>query len=105
MAESGIITGAVFVGASSLVLLVFLLVGGGKTRLDAPLRELGGKAGPPPEPDALAQLTRRALPKMGASLLPKDEEGRTRLQTRLTHAGLYSRQAMVVFLGVKMTLM
>jgi len=105
MAEGGIITGAVFVWASSLVLLLLLLVGGGKTRLDARLRDLGGKGRPTPEPDSLAQLARTALPKMGASLLPKDEEGRTRLQTRLTHAGLYSRQAMVVFLGVKMALM
>jgi tight adherence protein C len=42
---------------------------------------------------------------MGAPLVPKDEEERTRLQGRLIHAGLYSRQAMVVFLGVKVLLM
>ncbi len=41
---------------------------------------------------------------MGAPLLPKSEEERTKLQTRLVHAGLYGRQAMVAFLGVKMML-
>ena len=42
---------------------------------------------------------------MGQRLVPEDEEERTQLQTRLIHAGLYGRQAMVVFLGVKMLLM
>ncbi len=42
---------------------------------------------------------------MGASLLPKDETERTRLQTRLIYAGLYGRQAMPIFLGVKLLLM
>jgi tight adherence protein C len=105
MGESALITWAVFLGASSLVLLVFMLLGGGKSRLDARLRDLSGKGSPPSEPDALAGLARTALPRMGATLLPRDEEERTRLQTRLIHAGFYSRQAMVFFLGVKMLLM
>src|SRR5262245_21470289 len=77
MGGSELITGAVFVGATSLVLLVFILLGGGKSRLDARLRDLSGKGGPPAEPDALAELARTALPRMGATLLPKDEEERT----------------------------
>jgi tight adherence protein C len=105
MLESGTITWAAFLSASSLVLLVCLLAGGRKNRLDTRLKELGGKGGPAPEPDAVAQFARSALPRMGAPLVPRDEEERTRLQTRLLHAGLYSRQAMVVFLGVKVLLM
>jgi tight adherence protein C len=37
--------------------------------------------------------------------MPSDEVTRTRLQTRLIHAGLYGRQAMLIFLGIKMLLM
>jgi tight adherence protein C len=42
---------------------------------------------------------------MGTALVPTDDEERTLLKTRLIHAGLYSRQAMAVFLGVKLLLM
>ena len=38
-------------------------------------------------------------------LVPTDEEERTLLQARLIHAGLYGRQAMVIYLGVKILLM
>jgi tight adherence protein C len=41
---------------------------------------------------------------MGQALMPTDDDKRTRLQARLVHAGLYSRQAMPVFLGVKLLL-
>jgi tight adherence protein C len=105
MLESGPITWASFLAVTSLVLLLCLLAGGRKNRLDNRLKDLGGKGAPAPDPDTVAQFARSALPKMGAPLVPKDEEERTRLQTRLLHAGLYSRQAMVVFLGVKVLLM
>jgi tight adherence protein C len=36
--------------------------------------------------------------------MPGDEEERTFLRTRLIHAGFYGRQALAVFLGVKMVL-
>jgi tight adherence protein C len=97
-----------FVMAASLVMLVYLLVSGRGDRVDARLRDLSSKGGPGPDPllqDPVAELARTALPKMGAALVPKDEEERTRLQARLIHAGLYSRQAMAVFLGVKVLLM
>jgi tight adherence protein C len=93
-----------FLMVSSLVLLVFMLVSGRKSRLDTRLGELAGR-GAPPDTDSVGQLARSALPKMGAPLMPKSEAERTKLQTRLIHAGLYQRQAMVVFLGVKMLLM
>jgi tight adherence protein C len=53
----------------------------------------------------MADLARSTLPKVGTALVPEDEEERTKLQTRLRHAGLYGRQAMVIFLGVKLILM
>ena len=53
----------------------------------------------------MSQMAQSALPKMGNSLLPTNEEERTRLQTRLIHAGLYGRQAMAIFLGAKVLVM
>jgi tight adherence protein C len=103
MADSGI-PWVVFLMTSSLVLLVYLLLSGRKNRLEARLRELAGKGEAQEGLDTMAQFARSALPRLGAPLLPKDEGERTRLQTRLVHAGLYSRQAMVLFLGVKMLL-
>jgi tight adherence protein C len=102
MASDG--TVALFLMASSLVLLISMLVGGRKERLDSRLRELSGKGESDTDAVAVRQLARTTLPKMGASLMPPDEESRTRLQTRLVQAGYYSRQAMVLFLGVKMLL-
>src|SRR5262249_12817032 len=67
--------------------------------------ELSGKDTINPDREKVRQLARTALPKMGAPLLPDDEESRTRLRTRLIQAGYYSRQAMVFFLGVKVLLM
>jgi tight adherence protein C len=94
-----------FLMVSSLSLLVANLAGGRKSRLDARLRELSGRVGPAPEHDRVEQLARTALPRLGAPLVPNDEEERTLLRTRLVHAGLYGRQAMLVFLGVKILLM
>jgi tight adherence protein C len=91
-----------FLMTSSLVLLAFLLLGGRKSRAEERVEGLLSDA--PPAPDTVAQLARSALPKLGAPLVPKDEEERTRLQARLIHAGLYGRQALVIFLGVKMLL-
>jgi tight adherence protein C len=104
MVAGGTLFWVAFLAVSSGVLLLLLLVGGRKTRLDNRLDDLSSR-GAPPDMDSVAKLARKALPKMGASMMPKSEEERTRLQTRLMHAGLYQRQAMVLFLGVKMLLM
>ena len=93
---------AVFVAVTSLALLVAALVGGRKGRLDRRLEALAGTDAAPR--DSVAELARAALPKVGAVLVPGKEEERTRLQTRLIRAGLYGRQAMGVFLGVKLLL-
>jgi tight adherence protein C len=90
---------------SSLVVLIWMLVSGRRTRIDDRLENLAGKVGSPAHADTVSQLARSTLPKMGVPLMPKDEEERTRLQTRLIHAGLYRREAMILFLGVKMLLM
>jgi tight adherence protein C len=105
MADDGMFTWIVFLMVGSLVILVGMLVNGRKSRLDSRLRELSGKGVGPAGSDPMAQLARSALPKMGAPLMPTDPEERSRLQARLLQAGLYNRQAMSIFMGVKMMLM
>src|SRR5437016_4602734 len=95
---------AAFVAASSFVLLVSLLVSGRRSRLESRLKKLSGQEDASSASESLADFAMTTLPKMGASLVPSDEEGRNRLQGRLWHAGLYRRQAMYIFLGVKLLL-
>jgi tight adherence protein C len=99
------ITIAAFLMASSLVLLAFVVLGDRQARLKDRLRDLSGQGGPSTDTITLSKIATTALPKMGAPFVPSDEEERTKLQTRLVHAGLYRRQAMVIFLGVKTLLM
>jgi tight adherence protein C len=104
MAFDNMVVLSLFVAISSLVCLVVLLVGGRKSRLETRLEGLADDGVAVPEVEAVKQLARSTLPKMGAPLMPQNLEDRTRLQARLYQAGLYSRQAMVTFLGVKMLL-
>jgi tight adherence protein C len=95
-----------FLATSSLVMLVFLLVSGRRTRLDIRLKNLSSNDDPNAlDQNSLASIARTTLPKMGTPFVPSDEEARTKLQTRLIHAGLYGRQAMVALLGLKVSLM
>jgi tight adherence protein C len=96
---------AAFVMASSMVLLISLVLGDRQARLKERLRDLSGQDPLVTETVTLGKIASTALPRMGAPLVPTDEEERTKLQTRLIHAGLYRRQAMVVFLGAKVMLM
>jgi tight adherence protein C len=93
-----------FLMTSSLVLLVAMAATGRSTRLEARLRDLSGQLGTPLEQVTMAEMARTALPKVGQALLPSDEKERTLLATRLIQAGFYSRQAMLVYLGVKLLL-
>jgi tight adherence protein C len=94
-----------FLGVTSLVLLIALLISSRHRRLEERLEDLGGKDGVRPNKGEMVnQFTKSTLPKLGAPLLPRDEKERTLLTTRLVHAGLYSRQSLAVFLGVKMLL-
>ena len=104
MLTSNPVASAAFVMVSSLVLLVSLLVGGRRSRLDSRLSDLSGQGGPAMDTITLGKIASTTLPRMGTPFIPTDEGERTKLQTRLIHAGLYRRQAMVVFLGVKVLL-
>jgi tight adherence protein C len=99
-----------FLTASSGFLLVYTLAGTRKTRVDRRLESLGDRTGglpgdpgfPAARPAAQKAFTQTTLPKLGTALMPTDEGEKTRLRTRLIHAGYYGRQAIAVFLGVKL---
>jgi tight adherence protein C len=104
MSDTGVTAAAATSRARLVTATNAAAAGGRRGRLDRRLEALavGDRAGTPR--DSVAGLARAALPKVGAVLVPGKEEERTRLQTRLIHAGLYGRQAMGVFLGVKLLL-
>lgn len=95
----------VFVLVASLATLAGLVFSGKGARLEARIDALSGKDRAEEKAETVAQLARAALPKMGKIMVPEDQAERTKLQARLVHAGLYQRQAMHVFLGVKLTLL
>ena len=111
MTTEALITLIAFLTASSGVLLIYTLVGAQRTRLDARLEDLeergptGGAGVPATRPAPANPFTETTLPRLGTALMPSDEGERTQLQTRLIHAGLYGRQNLPLFLGVKLLLM
>src|ERR1700687_4630556 len=104
MSDVGMITGATFALASSVVLLLFVSFGGRRGRLHARLQGLATKNAPPAL-NPIRRVALDALPRVGRALMPTAQEERTKLQARLLHAGYYGRQALAIFFGVKLMLM
>lgn len=104
MTDTGMITTVTFVMGTSLVLFLYLTLSGRRSRLDMRLEQLTDKE-PVPALDSVRQMAMRTLPRMGHALMPNNEEERTDLQARLIHAGYYSRQALLIFLGTKLVMM
>lgn len=100
-----ILMGVAFLLVTSAAVGVGLFVSGRGSRLDARIGEMAGRARPEEKAETVAQMARVALPRMGQVLVPEDEDERTKLRARLVHAGLYHRQAMHIFLGVKLALL
>jgi tight adherence protein C len=99
------LTLVVFLAASTAVLLIVTLVGGGRTRVDDRLDALTGLRPTEPDTSSMTQFAMTTLPRVGTALVPSDDTERTVLKGRLIHAGLYSKQAMAAYLGVKLLLM
>ncbi len=95
----------VFAMAASLAGIAGLVLSGRGNKLEARIEDLAGKARPKDKPETVAQMARTALPKIGKIIVPEDEAERTKLRAKLVHAGLYHRQAMYIFLGVKLALL
>jgi tight adherence protein C len=95
----------VFVMATCGILLFFTLTGGRTARVEARIDELAGRRLPTAESSSVKNLASTALPKVGTAILPADDVERTLLKTRLINAGYYGRQAMPIYLGIKLLLM
>ena len=97
-----------FFMAVSVAVIVGVLFVDRNRRLEARLRGLtpGDPSAEPTEAAAaMTRAVRRVLPKMAQPLIPEEGVERTKLKTRLILAGLYSPQAMTIFLAAKMLLM
>lgn len=94
-----------FVLVTSLAMLAGTFFTGRGKKLEARIDSLSGKDRGDEKTETVAHMARTALPKMGKIIVPEDEAERTKLRARLVHAGLYNRQAMHIFLGVKLTLL
>ena len=107
MSQAGWVMLLTAAGVGGLVSLLLLLVPNPLARLEHRLQHMNDKTNPAPGIDraTVTRLAREALPKVGTALTPQNEEQRSRLQTKLVHAGLYGRGTMNVFLGVKLILM
>ncbi len=103
MIGSGTVMFLAFTAATSLVLLLVVAFSGGNRRVVDRLSALSGKkrSTSPASPARAAQFT-KSISTIGKPLMPGTEEARTRLTGRLLHAGIYTRHAVVIFLGVKM---
>jgi tight adherence protein C len=109
MTANTMTTLTIFAGTFSLILLTYLIITGRPTRLESRVQRLAEGLEEEENSSAvhstsMIDLARTTLPKLGTHLVPGDEEEQTRLRSRLIHAGFYSRQAMFLFLGVKMIL-
>lgn len=98
----------VLMTVSATGVVALLLTGRNRTakqRMD----ELSGKNKPvKTEKEKAGSITskaKEALKGAGKQLMPEEGVQRTQLQARLVEAGLYGRQAMPIFLGVKLFLM
>ena len=110
MNETIFLSVMVFLTVASAVLLTYILLGNRKSRLVERLERIdmwlpGRSRSQLDQIDispTISSVTRTAIPKVGATIMPKEGEQKKLLQTQLLHAGLYSHQAMAMYLGVKL---
>jgi len=97
---------AVFAATAGLALVAGLVFSGRERRLSSRLDQLSGRGRPAAKtPETVGEMARATLPKLGKVITPDNEVELNRLTARLTRAGLYNRQAMHIFLGVKLSLL
>ena len=90
---------------ASLGSIAALCFSGKGQKLDSRIDTLVGREAAAEKNESVVKIARSALPKIGKIIVPEDEAERTKLRARLVHAGLYHRQSMYVFLGVKLAML
>jgi len=105
MGSDAIVMLVAFAMAASLAGIAGVFLTGRAGKLEARIDGLAGRPRPEEKAETVAQMARSALPKIGKIIVPEDEAERTKLRARLVHGGLYHRQAMHIFLGVKLFLL
>ncbi len=108
MSNGIIIILIVFFMVASLVAIIGILIADRNRRIEARLREFSGADAPAQQmlsAGAVSRVVKKTLPKMAQPLIPDEGVDRTKLKARLIHAGLYSPQALLIFLGIKMLMM
>ena len=95
----------VYLVTSGLVVAAFMWFSNvDARRAAARLRGLITPGATPAERGVLEGLAASTLPKLGTPLLPTDEERHSGLQAKFVQAGILGREALPIYLGVKMTL-
>ncbi len=107
MSSDAIVMVVVFLMVGALATIAGVLVTGRGRKLEARIDAMAGRERPDEKkkPETVAQMARAALPKIGKIIVPEDEAERTKIRARMVHAGLYHRQAMHIFLGVKLAML
>ncbi|WP_165069010.1 type II secretion system F family protein [Paludisphaera rhizosphaerae] len=107
MDQETIVLLAVFGAVAGVALLAGTVFSQKRGKLAGRLDELSGRGRRADEekPETVAKIAKAALPKLGKVIVPEDEAERNRLANRLVLAGLYNRQAIYLFLGVKLSIM
>lgn len=97
------LTLAAFGVVSSLTVLFAIFVRSRQGAVVERFTVSGGSAGNRPAEKRTAAPS--PLPRMGQMMMPKDENQRGRLKSRLRQAGLYQRHSTAVYLGIKLLFM
>src|SRR5690349_7903174 len=98
------LSGLIFLATSGLVLIVGWLARPADRRLLERLGDPGRRSRVPGARSGATRWYARALPTLGARMLPGNVVKRSRFRSRLAHAGIYSSQSESTLLGLKLAL-
>jgi tight adherence protein C len=103
--ENPLLLITIFGMVSSLVLLLAILLGKGRSPVEGRLADATRNDATAAGGATLSRSPRDALFKVGSIIMPSDDSKLTQLKTRLLKAGLYQRHTSAVYLGGKMLLL
>ncbi|MEE9601842.1 MAG: hypothetical protein V3V75_00950, partial [Thermoguttaceae bacterium] len=95
----------IFAMVSSMILLLAILLGRGRTPVEERLADRSRKDTTASGGATLSRSPQDALFKVGSIIMPADDSKLSQLKERLLRAGLYQRHTSAVYLGGKCVLM